>query len=189
MGWKETAMRILLLIAMVLTACGGIVKKEVETEFRVALGKTSVTVYPVVVRSTASQTGVTWDEQAAKELANWIEKQGLARVVMASDQINIAAKPGVNQAKMFRSSMTSFGEWVKANPPKTEYALAAEYLMWRKGTVAGVHVYVVRKDGEFAYGTLLNSHWKEFKEVKPVSVQDATRVAIRKLNRDLIEKR
>ncbi len=182
-------MRILLLIAMVLAGCGAIVKKEVETQFRSDLGKTSVTVYPVVVRSTARQTGVTWDEQAAKELAGWIEKEGLARTVVAPDRLQIAAKPGMNQAKMFRSSMTSFGEWVKANPPKTEYALVAEYLMWRNGTVAGVHVYVVRNDGELAYGTLLNSHWKEFKEVNPATVQDATRVAIKTLNRDLIGKR
>ncbi len=182
-------MRILLLIVVLLAGCGRIVKKEVEAEFRSALGKTSVTVYPVVVRSTGSAAGVIWDEQAAKDLAGWIEKQGLARVVIASDQLNIAAKPGMNQAKMFRSGMTSFGEWVKAHPPNTDYGLVAEYLVWGKGAVGGVHVYVVRNDGEYAYGTLLNSHWKEFKEVKPTSVQDATRVAIRKLNRDLIEKR
>jgi hypothetical protein len=182
-------MRFVLALCLVLAGCGRVVKDEDAARFRADLGKTSVTVYPAVVRGLGAGSNVSWDEASANQLAAWVESKNLAKTAVAADRLQIAAKPGMNQAKMFRSSFASFGAWVKDNPPGTEYAAVAEYLVGRNGQVGGVHVYVVSKDGTPVYGTLLNSHWKELKQINPKSISDATRVAILKLNRDLIEKR
>jgi hypothetical protein len=181
-------MRYTLIICLLLCGCGA-VKDEDEARFRKDLGKMTITVYPAVVRGMGESDSPTWDGQAAKEIAGWIESKGLAKTEISSQSLQIAAKPSVNQARMFKSSMTSFAAWAKADPPKTDYACVAEYLMMRNGKVGGVHVYFIRSDGVPAFGTLSNSHWEEFKAVNPASVPDATRVAIGSLNRQLVGKK
>jgi hypothetical protein len=178
-------MRSILLITLLLAGCGSIVQKEDGERFRQSLGKTTVTVYPSIVRSTRSTVAESWDEDGARQIAAYIEKRGWARVAVATDHLQITGHPGHNQAKMFRTSMTSFGQWVNAHPTETEYACVAEYLMMGERGVGGVHVYFVRKDGAPAFGSLANSHWEEFKEVKPRTVEDATKVAIGALERRL----
>jgi uncharacterized protein YceK len=181
-------MRLTLLITLLLAGCGSIVQKEDGARFRQSLGKTTVTVYPSVVRTTRSAAAESWNEDGARQIAAYIEKRGWAHTAVATDHLEITGQPGVNQAKMFRSSMTSFGEWVKAHPPETEYACVAEYLMMGERGVGGVHVYCARKDGTPAFASLANSHWEEFKEVKPRTVDDATKVAVGALERRLASK-
>lgn len=181
-------MRILILSALFLGGCGGILDKETEAKFKSSLGSTSVTVYPVVVRGSEGPGSMVWDKAAAKELALWIEEKKLAKVTLATDELQFAARPGMNQARMFRGSMTAFAESVKSTPPRTDYAMTAEYLMGRRG-VGGVHVYVVSREGDLVYGFLSNSHMRAFRRIKPKTAADATRVAIDTMNRDLIEKR
>lgn len=182
-------MRYVAVICLFLAGCWGVVKDEDEARFKNQLGSTTIAVYPAVVRDLGPTVNTTWDERSADEIAAWLNQNGFGKAVVAHEKPPIAAEAGMNQAKMFRSSILSFGEWIKATPPSAEYACVAEYLMMRNGTVGGVHVYFVRSDGTPVFGTLSNSHWKEFKKVKPVSVRDANQVALGSLERRMLSKR
>ncbi|MBE0658822.1 MAG: hypothetical protein IH602_14110 [Bryobacteraceae bacterium] len=182
-------MRILLLIAVLLAGCGRIVKKEAEAEFRSALGRTGITVYPAVVRELGPAVKTSWDNESAAEIAEWLNGNGFGAARVSEQNPDIAVKPGMNQAKMFRTGLRSFGDWLRTHPPETEYACVAEYLMMRNGKAGGIHVYCADRAGTPVFGSLSNSHWPEFKEVNPASVRDAARVAVGSLSRHLDEKK
>lgn len=182
-------MRYIAVICLVLTGCSGVVRDEDAARFRSQLGSTTIAVYPAVVRDLGPTVNTTWDQQSADEIAEWLNRNGFGKAIVANGKPPIAAKAGMNQARMFRSSFRAFGEWVEAHPSDSEYACIAEYLMMRNGTVGGVHVYFVRRDGTPVLGTLSNSHWKEFKKVNPASVRDANQVALGSLERRMLNKR
>jgi len=182
-------MRYIAVICLALAGCSGIVRDEDEARFRDQLGSTTIAVYPAVVRGLGPTVNTAWDQESADEIAEWLNRNGFGKAIAATEKPPIAAKSGMNQAKMYRSSIRAFGEWVKAHPPEAEYACVAEYLMLRNGKVGGVHVYFVRRDGTPVFGTLSNSHWKEFQKVKPVSVRGANQVALGSLERRLLNKR
>lgn len=182
-------MRYVAVVCLLLAGCQGVVKDEDEARFRDQLGSTTIAVYHAVVRDLGPAVNTRWDPESAKEIAGWLNENGFGKAIVASEKPPIAAKAGMNQARMFRSSIRAFGEYVKVHPPNAEYACVAEYLMMRNGRVGGVHVYFVRNDGTPVFGTLSNSHWKEFKKVKPVSVRDANQVALGSLDRRMLSKR
>jgi hypothetical protein len=182
-------MRWMLAASLVTTGCGGVVKDEDVARFRDTLGKTEITVYPAVVRELGPTVKTSWDMESAREIAEWLNGNGFGEARVSENKPEIAVKPGMNQAKMFRAGIRSFGEWVRANPPETEYACVAEYLMMRNGKAGGIHVYCVDRAGTPVFGSLSNSHWPEFKQVKPASVRDASRVAVGSLSRHLTERK
>lgn len=155
-------------------------KSPAEREFEQALGRTSLTVFPTVVRmGRATQS----DVESARELAAAFERRGLGKAVVREEPVVFALQGSFNQAKMYRRSRDAFAAHVKAHPPGTPYAAMAEYLISTGGGVGGIHLYVVRADGEPAGGVLLNSHWKEFREVKPKTAAQATKALLLRLER------
>lgn len=180
--------RWMLAASLAMAGCGGVVKQEDMARFRDNLGKTGITVYPAVVRELGPTVKTSWDNESAAEIAEWLNSNGFGVARASEQKPEIAVKPRMNQAKMFRTGISSFGEWVRANPPETEYACVPEYLMMRNGKAGGIHVYCVDRAGTPVFGSLSNSHWPEFKRVKPASVRDASRVAVGSLSRHLTEK-
>lgn len=154
-------------------------KSAAELEFERALGRTSLTIFPTVVRMGRTTQG---DVESAKLLAAEFERRKLGKAAVREEPVEFALKASFNQAKMYQQSKAAFAAYVKAHPPGTEYAAMAEYLLSTSGQVGGIHLYVVRADGEPVGGVLLNSHWKEFKTVKPKTVQDATRALLLRLD-------
>jgi hypothetical protein len=74
---------------------------------------------------------------------------------------------------------------VRVHGLATEYALLPEHLIGGRGTVGGIHCYVVRADGTPAFGVLLDSPRKQFRKAKPKSAADCTGVLIQVLREDL----
>jgi hypothetical protein len=155
---------------------------ENRATFLASLGDTTVTVFPVVVR----RSTLTYDEAGAVTLAEFLNSSGLARATVVGRQVPISGGWHMNQARMWRESAASFGEFVRANPIGTRYALLAEYLGGPK-EVGGIHVYVVDAQGAVAFQVLLNSHWKEFSRANPKTESDCTAVVIDVL-RDRLKK-
>ena len=182
-------MKRILAASLVLAGCSGVIRDEDKARFRADLGKTEITIYPAVVRELGPVVKTSWDSRSAEELAGWLNENGFGAARASEQNPEIEVKPGMNQARMFRTGIRSFGEWVRGNPPGTEYACVAEYLMMRGGKAGGIHVYCVDQGGTPVFGSLSNSHWPEFRKVKPASVRDASRVVIGSLNRHLAQKR
>ena len=78
---------------------------------------------------------------------------------------------------MWRESAKEFGEYVRANPIGTRYALLPEYLAGKTEAV-GIHAYIVDAEGTVAFQILLNSHWEEFSRAKPKTADECTAVLI-----------
>jgi hypothetical protein len=168
------------LLALGAAAACSFRKSPAEKEFEQALGRTSLTVFPTVVRlGRVTQC----DLESARELSAAFERRGLGKAIVRKEPVAFALRGSFNQAKMYRQSRDAFAAYVKAHPPGTQYAAMAEYLISTSGQVGGIHLYVVRADGEPVGGVLLNSHWKEFREVKPKTASEATRALLLRLER------
>lgn len=178
--------RVSLTVAMLAAiGSGGCGEDNSEVErFAQSLKGARVTVYPAVVRSLGG-TNVSHDANAAAAIAASLKMAGVKEVLVQSESPALSSKTSFNQAAMFRASREAFSEYVKAHPPGTEYAAIAEYLTGGNGAVGGIHLYVVRRDGSPVYGTLLNSHHREFQAVHPRSNNQATAVLQARLKNDL----
>jgi hypothetical protein len=159
-----------LLLALVLSGCWAYVSPEASKRFAGRQGRISVTVYPVHVACGGKPTA--GDFPLGRELVEWLIAQKIADAQFGRPGVPIPVIWGANQAKMAEHSARAFGAWVQQAKIATDYALLAEILCNRDETeVLGVHFYLAEKSGLLAAGGLTNSHWDEFKLIKPVDRQ------------------
>ena len=112
------------------------------------------------------------DFALGRELVEWLNAQKIADAKFGRPGVPIPVKWSANQAKMAEQSAQAFGAWVKQANIATDYALLAEILCNRNETeVMGVHFYLAESSGLLAAGGLTNSHWDEFKRIKPLDRQ------------------
>jgi len=167
--------RILFLVGAVLTGggCGSGADPAAEKMLLQNVGKTSVTVFPAVVRR---QT-ISYDDNASVKLTEFLNTAGLADATASDRHVPITGPWRMNQARMLAESAKEFAAYVRANPIGTRYALLPEYLGGRNEAV-GIHAYIVDAEGTVAFQVLLNSHWAEFSRAKPKTADDCTAVLI-----------
>ncbi|MBU0639887.1 MAG: hypothetical protein KKB50_13545 [Planctomycetes bacterium] len=164
------------LITVASGGCGDIVDAEAEKQFLGAVGQSSLTVFPAFVRNGEAAE---YDPAATRRISEFLLKEKLAAQVHQADQhVPLAGKWHHNQARMFRESATTFGEYVVSADVESEYALLAEYLIGGRGAVDGIHCYVVDQEGRTVFAVLLNSHHKPFSRAKPQSPADCTEVLV-----------
>jgi len=169
-------------VVLMASGCQYPVDRVAKEAFWGGLGKTSITVFPAFVRR--GQSG-SWDERSAQTVGAFFGDKGLATVTVSDAHVPIIGSWHSNQARMLAESAEAFASYVKAHPISTEFALMPEYLMLRS-RAGGVHCYVADAQGRLAYVILQNSHWTEFAEVDPKSVDDCTEVLVRVLENGLL---
>jgi hypothetical protein len=147
--------------------------KQTREAFLASIGKTSITVFPAVVR----RSTISHDDGASAKLSEFLNTAGLADATASDRHVPITGPWRMNQARMWRESAKEFGEYVRSNPIGTRYALLPEYLRG-KTEAAGIHAYVVDADGTVAFQVLLNSHWEESSRARPKTAADCTAVLI-----------
>lgn len=162
-------------------SCSSPIDPQMEKQFRQSLGNTSIAVYPTVTRNPE----LAYELVSQQKLAAHITDAKLATVTLSLARVEMPAKPSHNQLKMWRESAEAFAAYVRANPPPTDYALVAEFLLNRDNEPIGIHMYLTDAKGVLAYGVGLNSHHEIFARNKPKSVEDATRTLIEHLRVDL----
>ena len=163
--------------AIVVGGCSGPVDPAAEKALMEALGRTSVTIFPAIVRRGGAPSH---NADAAAKLAEFFKTASLADATVSAAEVPITGTWHVNQARMFRESAQAFAAHVKEHPIATQYALLPEYLVGKDRTgkdfVIGIHAYVVDRQGTLAFGVLLNSHWEAFTKANPRTVDDCTQV-------------
>lgn len=158
------------LLSLLLSGCWAYVSPEASKRLEARHGLLSVTVYPVNVACGGKPTA--GDFTLGRELVEWLDAQNIAAAKFGRPGVPIPVKWSANQAKMAEQSAKAFGAWVKQADLATDYALLAEILCNRDETqVMGVHFFLAEKSGLIAAGGLTNSHWDEFKRIKPVNRQ------------------
>lgn len=144
---------------------------------RAALPKATISVFTPHAPKLANASGA--------ELVRRIAEAGVEHVSAVSGEPKVSVRSGMNQQMVLWSFARSFGEWVKANPPATDYVLHTDYLMARTANdevgVIGVHLVLCDKRGELVLVDFQNSHQADFQAVQPKTREDCDRLVARRL--------
>jgi hypothetical protein len=169
------AMAIACIPMTLITACSsGFVADKDFRAFKSALGNTSVTVFPAIVRIGED---IQYDQLSASEIAKFIESEKLGTAKVAKDEIEMKRGWHGSQTKMLRESAESFSDYITAHPIETKYAVLAEYLGTKK-EFGGIQCNVVSRDGKPAFALVLNSHHEVFSRIGPKSTSDCAKVLV-----------
>jgi hypothetical protein len=179
---RRLAWRILGIAACIaLAGCWSYVSPEAQQRLQSRHERISVTVYPMrVIRGPV----IDQDEALARRLVAFLAEQGIADAVLGAPPIDTPFRWGHNQAKMAQASAVAFAATVERAAIGTQYALLVEILCNPTETeVGGVHFYLAERGGQLAAGGLTNSHWDEFKEVRPKDRNGGYEVVLRMLHK------
>ena len=142
-------------------------KKRIKTS--------TVAVFPVRVSGKS-------DEQVAARLAAMVTKEGCGRAVPVSTDPKLDIKPNTNQTRIVWDIARAFRDFLRKNPPATDYALLADYGIGRtpagKTEVGGVQFIVCDRKGDWVLVTGRNSHQPDFQQIDPQSPDDCNRLVV-----------
>jgi len=152
-----------------------------ECVFIDSLGKATFTVYPTFVRQSKSSE---YYAATADDLAKLIRDEKYGEATVSTEQPVIAGGWRMNEAAMWKTSIASLGDHVKAHPIQTDYAVMGEFLMGPPGKQAvAIHVYIVDREGKKVTGVLANDHNATF-DKGPRSTTDECNTLLLKLLKD-----
>lgn len=130
-----------------------------------------------------------YDGSLSKKIADYMNERKYAD----ASQTELCPPPNINwqgeQAVMVDNSIELFKKFIIMNrvPAKT-FVFYAEFLRGGKDArVVGVHYYLLDSKGDIAMRGILNSHSKEFMEVKPVTNEDCLRVLMDSFESKMME--
>ncbi|RJP25497.1 MAG: hypothetical protein C4527_16950 [Candidatus Omnitrophota bacterium] len=132
----------------------------------------SITIYPVRIGSKT-------DREHAETLGKTINEKKLMKAQLAENDVILNIPGNSNETKVLWDMARAFREELRKNPPKTQYALYADYIMQLPtGPVRGVHFVICDNNGEWVMVDLQNEYQTEFKTINPKTVDDCNRIII-----------
>lgn len=173
----------LLALAGLLAGCERVAPVDDAAEARLLAGRghLRIAVYPTILRRDA----IAHDAGSARRLADELERAGLAQAEVVADEVPISPGWTPNQIAMWNRSLAEFRGWLAAHPPGAEHLLLVECLLQPNDLLAGVHVYLVDREGRVALWRLYNSHRDEFQAVAKRGLPGCTDLALQTLGRAL----
>jgi hypothetical protein len=173
----------LVAMAGLLAGCEGVAGVDGAAEARLLAGRgnLALVVYPTILRRDV----IAHDAAAARRLADELNGAGLARAEGVADEIPITAGWRPNQAAMWNRSLAELRAWLATHPPGADHALLVECLLQPNDLLAGVHVYLVDREGRLALRRLYNSRRDEFQAVARRGLAGCTDLALQTLGRAL----
>lgn len=172
---KLAVSTILLVVVVVLSACGGLEMSKVDQEaFENRTAPVSITVFPV--RVVAGQNAE-YNVELGQSVLDYLIAENIGQGGLSPIAATFPVQWHRNQAKMLRESAQNFSLIVKEMHIETDYVFMVETLGNADKThIGGVHCYLLTSDGEFVDTRLTNSHWDEYKQVEPKTPQDGIEV-------------
>ena len=145
--------------------------------------KTStVAVFPVRVSGKS-------DAQVAARLAKMLSKAGFGRAEPTSTDPKLEIRSNTNQTRIIWDIARAFQDFLRKNPPATDYALLADYSIGRtpdgKADVGGVQVILCDRQGGWVLVGGRNSHQPDFQRINPQSPDDCNRLVVEVITNDL----
>ncbi len=141
--------------------------------FRKDAVKSTMLIYP-------SHAGNAFSPDSAKAIAAKINEKKLALAVTEEKGPAIEFNRDINQQQVLWTVARRFSEFIKKNPPSTDYALLADYLMG-PDAVGGVHVIVCNKQGDIVLVDYQNSHHADFQAIRPKTRDDCDQLVVKRL--------
>jgi len=151
-----------------------------ESEMLKRLEGSRVVVLPVTILGRDRR----YDSIAAAKLAESLSVRGV-RATATGVPIVLPYEPQPNELLTLWTRFEALGDSVHAHPlPDADYVLALDVMgAPERGSVGAVHAMAVTGTGELAYRALWNSHQALFQEIKPRSLDDASRMVVTDLAR------
>jgi hypothetical protein len=113
----------------------------------------------------------------APKLAELISAAGVAKASAAADPA-IHVAPNMNEQKMLWDAARAFREYLRKNPPSSDYAVFADYI----GDGAGaVHFIVADRTGQWVIVDFQNDHHSDFQAIAPKTPDDGARLVAKRL--------
>ena len=132
-------------------------------------------VYPVKVNNETERA-------AAEELVDALTQDRLAVAQVAEAEPSFELEPTSNEQRRLWDLARAFRDYVRANPPQTDYALYADYLIRTdREQVHTVHFIVCDRAGEWVIVDFQNEYQPDFKSVEPKSRADCAELVARRL--------
>ncbi len=144
--------------------------------------KTSkITVYPIHIWLDKG------DESGAVQLAKMISESGVCRAKTADADPNLKIKGNMNEQIILWDTARAFRDFIRKNPPSTEYALLASYAVSPDGKheAGAVHLVLCNKAGDWVLVDFQNNHHEDFQSIAPKTVDDCNRLAVVRLKHRL----
>ena len=144
----------------------------------------TVTVYPIHLWQG-------WDKSSAPQLARMLNEQAICRAKVSEIDPELTVQGDPNEQKVLWDTARSFREFVRNNPPATQYALLADYGLSSssdgKQLANHVHLILCECTGDWVLVDFQNSHHGDFQNVAPKTVDGCNRLAALRLKSRLSE--
>jgi hypothetical protein len=151
---------------------------EVLKEKNTPMKEMKVTVYPIHLWEGSAKSG-------AAQLAKIISESGICQAEPSDIDTKLKIKGDPNEQKILWDTARAFRDFLRKNPPATQYALLADYGISPasdgKREAGGVHLILCDKSGDWVLVDFQNSHHADFQSIAPKSVEDCNRLAVKRL--------
>jgi hypothetical protein len=139
------------------------------------LSRARVVVLPVTILGREQRV----DVSAATRLAESLSTRGV-HATAASSAVTLPYEPQPNEALTFWTRFRALGDSIRAHPiGDADYVLAVDVMgAPERSAVGAVHAVTVTGRGELAYRGAWNSAQPLYKEIRPRSIDDATRMVL-----------
>lgn len=120
---------------------------------------------------------------SATNVVRLLNQEGLCQAVQAEQTIVLkASQADPNELKALWGLAREFRDYVRANPPATDYALYADYAFNPQNSEQGfVHFIVCDRKGEWVIVDLQNSHHPDYQSVGIISRDRCDQLLVKRL--------
>jgi hypothetical protein len=123
-------------------------------------------------------------EGSAAALAKLLNDAGLMAASPAEVSPHFKIAPNTNEQRRLWDRARAFREHVRKHPPEAAYVLLTEFTIKggnEEGEVWTVHTVVCDQAGEWVLVDFQNNHHRDFTRINPRSVEDATRLVVKRV--------
>ena len=156
--------------------------KKRQNTLKANAASSKVTVYPIHLWG-GSHTS------AAGQLAKLINEAKIFQAEVTDANPNLNIKGNSNEQKILWDTARAFRDFLRKNPPPTDYALLASYAVSPDGKheAGAVHLVLCDKSGDWVLVDFQNDHHEDFQSIAPKTVEDCNRLAVMRLKTRLSE--
>jgi hypothetical protein len=134
-----------------------------------------IAVYPTCI-------GDHHNSDSATRLASLIEKKFNCKATKVDKPVPIQHEQTPNEQKLLWDLARAFRDYLRANPPDSNYAMLAEYFINPSGGQAGaVHFVICDKSAEWVLVDFQNNQHEDFQRISPKSIEDCDKLALERL--------
>jgi hypothetical protein len=148
-------------------------------KFKADIKTSQIAVYPTCI-------GEGHSAESAARLASQISKRLGCKTIRVDKDVSLKRQPTSNEQKMLWDLARAFRDYLRKNPPDSNYALLAEYFINPAGgPVGAVHFVVCEKSGEWVMVDFQNNQHEDFQRISPKSIEDCDRLLVERLAKRL----